>query len=308
MTEEKKPKIDRFHVDKKDFNTFNSLKLSGSPFYKANSKTIFIAAMLTGYHEGCSLELKTKEGYFHEGDLTREDAALIKSIAIAKENGLDVLLDKQKVYSIAEQFATGGISFLKAKVDNGDFGSYAKKLESELLRGYEELEKEKPPIEIYVEDDSLPEIEMLPISELVKKIEGQVLEFKSSMYWDYNRGMKNNQMKIEVAEELAAFMNSKGGILLIGVDNRNNILGIQKDLDLMHNSKDVFELAFTNLVRDYLGKINGAYTDLKFEKIDDKEIAVVRVRASPHEVYVKIDKNKEEFCYRRGNSCITLLP
>lgn len=306
MTEEKKPIVDRFHVEKKDFDTFNSLKDLGSPFYKASNKEIFLAAMLTGYHEKCRIPLKTREGYFHEKDL-KEDTPLVLAIAIAEENKIEVVLDKQKMYSIAEEYATGGIAFLKEKISSGEYGSYAKKLESELLRSYEAI-KETPVTEVYPEDDSLPALEALPVSEIAKKLESKVLEFKSSIYWDYKREIKNEQMKVEVAMELAAFMNSKGGILIIGVDNSNNILGIQKDLDIMHNNKDAFELTFTNLVRDYLGKINGAYTDLRIEKIEDKEVAVIRVKASPHEVYVKIDRNKEEFCYRPGNSCVTLLP
>lgn len=115
MTEEKKPKIDRFYVDRKDFSDFNRLKESDTPFAGAHSKEVFLAAMVVGYHEGCRIEIKNKEGYFHEKDLSKEDAALIRAIAVAEEGGLNVLLDKQKIYSIAEQYATGGISLLKGQ-------------------------------------------------------------------------------------------------------------------------------------------------------------------------------------------------
>jgi Skp family chaperone for outer membrane proteins len=301
MSEEKKPKVDRFYVERKDFDMFNSLKEKGSPFVGARNKEIFLAAMVVGYHERCSIELKTREGYFHEEDLTREEAALIRAIAVAEEEGLSVLLDKQRVYSIAEQFASGGISLLKANVTSGEYGSYAKKLESELLRAYEKIQKTAPK-NAKIQDTTEP----LALIDLINKGESETLEFKSSMVWDSRKNQPNRELKIVVAKELAAFMNTNGGILLIGVEDDKTITGVDKDLAILHNSADDFELTLTNLVNTYLGKMNKTYVDLKFDAVNDKQIAVVRVKKSQHPVYVKVEGRKEEFCIRPGNSCQTL--
>lgn len=312
MTEVKKARIDRLYVDKNAFDDFNRLKEKDSPFAGVHYHELFIAAMVTGFNEGCPIEITNKKELFHEKDLTREEAALIRAIAVAEKGDIDVFLNKQEIYNIAEKYASGGISLLKTKALSGAYGSYAKRLESELLRAFEKIEEEIQPEEAYIEDDSLPTLETLSVPELVQKKESKVIEFKESMYWDTDRGIKNEELKLEVARAIAAFMNSKGGILLIGVKevkkDEYTIVGIQPDLNLMHNSKDDFELTLTNIIRDRLGKINRSFIDLKFEKVDDKEVAVVRVKASPHEVYVKIDANKEEFCARLGNSSQTLKP
>jgi hypothetical protein len=300
MTEEKKPKIDRFYVERKDFDVFNSLKEKGSPFVGAHNKEIFLAAMVVGYHEGCRIELKSREGYFHEKDLTREDAALIRAIAVAEENGLNVLLDKQKVYSIAEQFAAGGISLLKAKVSSGEYGSYAKKLESELIRSYEKIKTEPEKVE------ATAEVENLPLLGLIEKDESEILEFKSSMLFDYKKQAPSKDLKIVIAKTVASFMNFNGGILLIGVRNDKTVLGLEKDLSLLHNSLDEFELTFTNLINLYIGKMNRAYVSISFGKVDEKEIAKVRVAKSPRPVFVRFKDDKgeqrEEFYIRAGNS------
>lgn len=301
MTEEKKPKIDRFYVDRKDFSDFNRLKESDTPFAGAHSKEVFLAAMVVGYHEGCRIEIKNKEGYFHEKDLSKEDAALIRAIAVAEEGGLNVLLDKQKIYSIAEQYATGGISLLKAKVLSGEYGSYAKKLESELLKTHEKIPK-KEPEKIDVGDE---QVEMSP-SDLISRGESETAEFKSTMQWDIRKNQSSKELKIAIAKEVAAFMNSKGGTLLIGVDDDKTISGLDRDLAVLHNNTGEFELTFTNIINAYLQKLNRAYVDLKFEKISDKQIAVVRVKKSPHPVYVRCEGKKEEFCIRAGNSSQTL--
>lgn len=308
MTEVKRTKIDRLYVDKKAFDDFNRLKEKDSPFFGVHYHELFVAAMVIGFYEGCQIEITSRKELFFEKDLTREENALVRAIAVAEKGDIGVFLNKQEIYNIAEKYATGGISLLKAKALSGAYGSYAKRLESDLLGAFKKIKEEIPPGEVYIEDDSLPTLEALTVSELAQMNESNLIEFKETMYWDSNRRIKNEQLKIAIARELAAFMNSKGGILLIGVKDDHTILGIQPDLDVMHNSKDDFELTFTNIVRDYLGKVNRAYADLKFEKIKDKEVALIRIRASPHEVYVKIDKNKEDFCIRTGNSCQTLLP
>jgi len=301
MIEEKKPKIDRFYVDKKDFSDFNRLKENDTPFAGAHSKEVFLAAMVVGYHEGCRIEIKNREGYFHEKDLSKEDAALIRAIAVAEEGGLNVLLNKQKVYSIAEQYATGGISLLKAKVLSGEYGSYAKKLESELLRTHGKIPKDEPEkAKVQGEHEAVSPID------LISRGESETVEFKSTMQWDTRKNQSNRELKMAIAKEVAAFMNSNGGTLLIGVEDDKTISGLDRDLAVLHNSMDEFELTFTNLVNAYLQKLNRAYVNLKFEKVNDKQIAVVRVKKSSHPVYVRCEGKKEEFCIRAGNSSQTL--
>ena len=301
MTEEKKPKIDRLFVDKKDFDDFNRLKEKDSPFAGVHNHELFIAAMVLGYHEGCRIEVKNKKEFFFEKDLTKEENALIRALAVGSEDNLNVLLDKQKIYTIAEQYATGGISLLKAKVFSGEYGSYAKKLESDLLRAFEKTRKPEPQKE--KDQDQLGTVSL---TDLVCRDESDNLEFKSSMVWDIKQNRPNKELKIAVAKEVAGFMNTNGGVLLIGVDDDKTVSGIDKDLAILHHSRNEFELTFTNLINDNLGKVNRNYVDLKVEKIGEKQVAVVRVKKSPHPVYVKSEGRKEEFCTRAGNSCQTL--
>lgn len=301
MTEEKKPRIDRLFVDKKDFEDFNRLKEKDTPFAGVHNHEIFIAAMVTGYREGCRIELKNRKEFFFEKDLTKEENALIRAVAVSEEDGLNVLLDKQKIYSIAEQYATGGISLLKAKVLSGEYGSYAKKLESDLLKACEQS------LQSTQESSTNPELslEKIPTFDLMNKGECETVEFKSSLSWDINKKQYSKELKIIVAKVIASFMNSKGGILLIGVGDDKTILGLGKDLARFHDSLDRFELAFTELINTCMGKSRRPFVEIGFEKIDDKQIAVVRVAKSPRPVFVRYDNN-EDFCIREGNSTQTL--
>lgn len=295
MSERKK--VDRLYVDRRDIKDFNRLKDNDSPFAGSQNKDVFLAAMVIGYHEGSRLELKHKEGYVREEYLTKEDLALIRSIAVSEEGNLNVLLDKQKVFSIAEEYAAGGIKLLKARVFSGEYGSYSKKLESELLRTHEKIAETQPK-----ESQTLEEMANLSVIDLVKSGETDTLEFKSSLIWDYKKKQKNKLMAMIVAKVVSSFMNSNGGILLIGVDNNKNTLGLDRDLaQLESGSLDEFELYFTNVVIKYLGKISRPYVDIKFDNVGEKKLAVIRVRKSPRPVYVKY-KDRTEFYIRAGNS------
>lgn len=297
MTEKKK--VDRIYIDKKDVADFASLReRRDSPFVNAQNKEIFLAAMVVGFHEGGRIELKNKEGYIRTEYLTDEERALIKAIAISTERGLNVLLDEQKVYSIAEEHATGGISLLKSKVFSGEYGSYVKKLESELLKAHEKI-MENQPKTMHIDE----EIANVPISDLIKDGESGTVEFKSSFMWDVKEQRPSKDMKMAVAKTVSSFMNSDGGILLIGVGDDGTILGLKKDLTVVHDSRDEFERTFKSAINTYLNKICGAFVSIKFEKIDAKEIAVVHVKKSMRPVYFTPEGKKEEFYIRSGNSC-----
>ncbi|MDR2700041.1 MAG: hypothetical protein LBC12_04425 [Nitrososphaerota archaeon] len=137
MSEKKKP--DRLYIEKKDREDWDRLKDSDSQFAGVDNKDIFLAAMVTGYFEKVEFELKTKDGYFFAHNLKSSEAALVKAIAVSKTGSLDVLLDTEKVYEIAERYATGGLKILKEKIFSGEYGSYSKKLEAELLRQYAKI-------------------------------------------------------------------------------------------------------------------------------------------------------------------------
>jgi hypothetical protein len=208
-----------------------------------------------------------------------------------------VLLDEQKVYSIAEQYATGGVKLLKNKVFSGEYGSYAKKLESDLLRQYDIILQNKP------KKSQIPEeIVDISVMDLIVGGETDKVEFKSSFIWDYKRKQPSKETKMAVAKAISSFMNSDGGFLLIGVDDDKNIVGLNNDLAQTHQSLNEFELTFTNAINTYLGKVNRPLISIRFDKADGKDVAIVRAKPSPHPVYLKCEDKKEEFYIRSGNS------
>jgi dnd system-associated protein 4 len=130
MTKEKTP--DRVNIRKSDKKDYDRLKEKDSPFAGCENKDLFIMSMMVGFHEGSRLELDKKEGFVRTEYFSEREKAIIKAIAINEEANLEVLRDKEYVYSIAEEYAAGGIKILKEKALGDDFANYFKRLESDL--------------------------------------------------------------------------------------------------------------------------------------------------------------------------------
>lgn len=119
--------------DKKDFDLLREDK--NSFFYHREHKEIFIMAMVYGFLNNSPKTLGEKHegGHCRVETLNETDITLIKALAVKKTGNLDVLLDLKEVYSIAEQYATGGISYLKNEIFGKQHGSYQKRLEELLV-------------------------------------------------------------------------------------------------------------------------------------------------------------------------------
>jgi len=132
---------DRLFVSNRD--DYKRLLEKDSPLTGKENKHIFMIAMLIGFKEGRRVELpRGKKDLIRIEYLNDEEISVIKAIAVIEEGNLDVLLDKRKVYSIAEEYAACGIKLLKNKVFDGGYGSFIKKFESELIDEFKKFEEE----------------------------------------------------------------------------------------------------------------------------------------------------------------------
>ena len=118
---------------KKDFDLLKEDKTSF--FFGKDHKDVFLMAMVYGFLNNSVKPLGEKHsgGHCRVETLNERDITLIKAVAVKKTGSLDVLLNLKEVYSIAEQYANGGISYLKNDVFSKQHGSYSKKLEDLLV-------------------------------------------------------------------------------------------------------------------------------------------------------------------------------
>lgn len=142
----------------------------------------------------------------------------------------------------------------------------------------------------------------ISVEDLIERGEGEQLEFKSTMCWDFQQGKSSRILKKTVAKALSGFMNREGGILLIGVDDSGNVLGLDQDFSaLPKQDRDGFQLTLMTIVKHHLGMVYCEYIHPRFIEVEGKTICVVEVDRSPEPVYLHDGENRE-FYVRMGNS------
>lgn len=154
--------------------------------------------------------------------------------------------------------------------------------------------------------DRAAAVKQQPLAELLLAGEGQYLEYKSSFVWDYRRKVANKGLRVSVIKTLAAFMNSAGGVLLIGVDDAGEILGIEADF-VTQRKQDVdgWENTFNTIFNQMIGAESRRFVSTVFKAQEGKTVCILAVSPTPYPVFVT-DKGEEAFYVRAGNGTQSL--
>lgn len=139
------------------------------------------------------------------------------------------------------------------------------------------------------------------VEQLLKAEEHERLEFKSSLRFDHKSGNVNRDLERAVMKTVAAFLNAKGGELVIGVNERREPLGLLRDYQsLQHPSPDGFENHFTQVFNAMVGPEFRHLIKLWFHECGQHDLCVVQVMPSAWPVYLRVD-DREHFFVRTGN-------
>jgi hypothetical protein len=140
------------------------------------------------------------------------------------------------------------------------------------------------------------------VMQLIAGGETRTVGFKSSMRYDMKEQRINRDLAKAVAKELAGFMNSEGGTLLLGVDDDRQVVGLEKDLETIPGRDlDGFERCFHETVSNYCGRESLEYIEnAQFVNVYDKTIFVIKVSRSPRPIYF-VDGERVLLHTRIGN-------
>ena len=147
-------------------------------------------------------------------------------------------------------------------------------------------------------------------AELIKRGESKTLEFKSTLRWSLKENRQDDKgVTHAVLKTIAAFLNTEGGDLLIGVADDGSIVGIEHD---QLENDDKFMLHLAQVVRNGLGDRAGTCIDPKMQVVDGKSVCVVSCQRSPEPVFLKwkgIEATADgDFFVRSGPGTVRLSP
>lgn len=145
-----------------------------------------------------------------------------------------------------------------------------------------------------------------------KGVEGSRLEFKSSYEWNTRTGAKSEDLRFGCLRTIAAFLNSQGGELRIGVDDQGTVVGLEHELELLKSPKpqDVFEGKLREYCKNVFDPPPTGLIEVKFAQHAGLTMCSVLVQPSANVTYLvrrdEAGRRLEEVFVRDGNRTVAL--
>jgi hypothetical protein len=142
------------------------------------------------------------------------------------------------------------------------------------------------------------------VRRVIDKGECDSAEFKSTFRWDIRRKEKHGDITHASLKTIAAFLNSEGGCLLVGVADDGSIIGTELD---GFDSDDKYLLHFYNVTHERLGIIAAKNVKASIVNLEGKSILKAFCNKSSQPVYYKKKGGSVmEFFIRNGPQTISL--
>jgi uncharacterized membrane protein YeaQ/YmgE (transglycosylase-associated protein family) len=143
------------------------------------------------------------------------------------------------------------------------------------------------------------------LAELLAAGESEHLEFKSSARYNHHTKERDPNLELVIARTVAAFANTGGGTLLIGVADDGQPVGLANDLKLQKGGDlDRYELWLHDLLARCLGRATLRHVRVGFAPVADVEVCRVTVQPADRPVFVRphVGEKRAQFHVRLGNS------
>lgn len=139
---------------------------------------------------------------------------------------------------------------------------------------------------------------------LIRGGENSTFECKETLRWNIQAQRIDKNLEYSAMKTLAAFLNSQGGTLVIGVKDNGEVTGLERD---GFETRDKALLHFDNLVKAALGDTVTQFLRVTFVPVDEREVLRIDCRPSLVPVYLKGQTGGElEFYIRRTASSVKL--
>lgn len=142
--------------------------------------------------------------------------------------------------------------------------------------------------------------------------ENSKVEFKATFDWHVRRGVRDGELRLGTLRTVAAFLNSEGGVLYLGVDDSGTPIGLDSDLDQIDDAfpLDVFEARIREYFKNHLDPVPLNAVRMEFPEMGSKRVCRIEVDARPGVTYLlrkgQDGRTLEEVYVRDGNRTLNL--
>ena len=122
---------------------------------------------------------------------------------------------------------------------------------------------------------------------LVREGESKHVEFKETLSLDVKKQTKEKYIETSALKTVVAFLNTDGGVLIIGVSDELKIKGLDHEIKKFYQqSIDKFLLHWKSLLKERIGEENYPFIKYSKIKVADKTVLRVDCKESPSPCYL----------------------
>ncbi len=140
---------------------------------------------------------------------------------------------------------------------------------------------------------------------LIRYGESPNLEFKSTLRANLKTGKAGKEIELAWLKSVVGFLNTDGGVLLIGVNDGGEVVGIAAD---QFENDDKCLLHFKNLISQHVGAEFSKYLHAEIRPVAGKTLVAVVCEKAREPAFLIVGGGNEEFHIRSGPSSIKLTP
>lgn len=149
-------------------------------------------------------------------------------------------------------------------------------------------------------ESSISKISTDLVIDFLRKKESKTLEFKESL-----RGGGSGEPKYpewRVSRAIAAFANTEGGTLLIGVHDDGSVVGIDSDFASVNGGQDEYQLRLNQVIDTAFGKgFTPTHIDITFHEVESLSVCRVGVKRSKDPIFLgSVKKKGNQFWVRNS--------
>jgi hypothetical protein len=139
-------------------------------------------------------------------------------------------------------------------------------------------------------DNMLESINVLSEEDRVRALlrsgESKIAEFKQTFSMCVRENKKAKYIEDEVLKNIAAFLNTDGGTILVGVDDNSNVVGVDVEITKYFKNEDGYLKHIKNLVKRSIGEDFYPLINYGFVRLDGIKILVFKCDSSDRPCYM----------------------
>ncbi len=199
-------------------------------------------------------------------------------------------------------FDSGAVDYINKPFQFEEVVARVKK-HLETFHREKDLESEKSELQAKL-GEGFREFSEESLKDLIAGGENQRVEFKSTLRHNLRTDKPDKKMENGCLKNLAAYLNSSGGVLCVGVDDEGIPLGLGPD---NFPNEDKILLYLTSMICNHLGSEIATCIKSSVITVEGNQVLVVECLRSPQPVYFRRD-SEEFFFVRTGPSTRSLSP